>query len=367
MVYNIGSSRAKDVAACVAEATSKFNNPKLILFFSPVEHFAEYAALIHEKFPDSISMGATTIASFSHIDAEKDVLKVMGFENGISCSADVLEDVDKYPVKYIGRVKDCVQKVGNKKNTICLEFTTGLLCAEESVLAALNAALFKDHIPVFGGTAGDTGTATGTMVALNGSVRDRSTVFAIIHNEGGQIKIFRENIYTPVTGNILTVTRADSQTRTVYEYNHQPVAKVLSEEWGIPESQISTYLDSHPMGRLVGDEMFITANCAPTNNRGMTYHARMYDSSKVLALEPGNYKEIIAQTKAKIHAAIPRPSFSIMCHCLARTILFDSEGYLSEYAKDMGTVLGNYIGFSGYGEQSGEEHFNQTMTVAVFE
>ena len=56
-----------------------------------------------------------------------------------------------------------------------------------------------------------------------------------------------------------------------------------------------------------------------------------------------------------------------MCHCLARSILFDGDGYLQEYAKTMGSVLGNYVGFSGYGEQYGEQHFNQTMTFAVFE
>ena len=56
-----------------------------------------------------------------------------------------------------------------------------------------------------------------------------------------------------------------------------------------------------------------------------------------------------------------------MCHCLARTILFTNEGYLDEYSKEMHSVLGDYVGFSGYGEQYGSQHFNQTMTVAVFE
>lgn len=367
MEYNIGKSYNTDVERCVQEATARFRNPKLILFFSPVEHFEEYAALIHKKFPDSISMGATTIVAISKESADKKGLKAVGIESGISCSADVLEDVDKYPIKYVSRVKRCVDQVKNTKNTICLEFTTALLCAEESVLSALNTVLIERGIPVFGGTAGDEGTAKGTKVALNGIVRERSTVFAIIHNEGGAIRVYRENIYTPITGRVLTATKVDTQSRTVMQYNQQPAIKVFAEELGVSENQVSNYLDTNPMGRVVGDEMYITANCMMTGNKGMVYHARVYDNSKVVALKPADYREIVKETMRKIHADVPRPSFAIMCHCLARSILFDSEGYLPEYVKEMGTVLGDYVGFSGYGEQYGEQHFNQTMVVAVFE
>ncbi|NLL78509.1 MAG: hypothetical protein GX234_01630 [Clostridiales bacterium] len=367
MEYNIGVGKSRDAAACVQEATAKFRNPRLILFFSPIENFEQYTELMHQKFPDSVCMGATSIAMFHRDGAEKNVLKAVGIENGIRCSADVLENVDKYPIKYVERVKRCVDEVRDTRNTICLEFTTALLCAEESVLAALNSVLLDKGIPVFGGTAGDAGTATGTKVSLNGRVCEKSSVFAIIHNENGAIKVFRENIYKPMTGNILTVTKADGQKRTVYEYNHQPAAKMFAQELGVTESQVTGHFDTNPMGRVVGGEVYITANCSIVEKQGIMYHARVYNNSKLVVMEPDNYREIIAQTVQKIRQEVPRPSFAIMCHCLARTLLFDGDGYLTEYAKIMGSVLGNYIGFSGYGEQYGEENFNQTMIVAVFE
>ena len=367
MEYVIGSSRNTSPEQCVKEATYQFKNPKLIIFFSQVEHFGEYTSLMHAKFPDSICMGATTIAAFSKDGADKQGLKAMAFESGITCAADVLEDIDKYPIKYVERVKHCVDKVRNTQNTICLEFTTALLCAEESVLSTLNTILLDKKIPIIGGTAGDAGTATGTQVSLNGKVCERSTVFAIIHNDRGAAKVYRENIYEPITGNILTATRVNAQTRTVYEYNHQPATRVFAQELGIQENQITKYFDTNPVGRIVGNEMYITANCAIADNHGITYHARIYENSKIVVLKPSDYRNIVEQTMKKIHSEIANPSFSIMCHCLARTLLFDSEGYLQEYAKTMGSVLGEYIGFSGYGEQTGEQHFNQTMTVAVFE
>lgn len=366
MEYNIGSGSSSDVRQCVEEATRSFRQPKLILFFSPVDKFAEYAALIHEKFPTSVSLGATTIASLSKGGAAKRDLCTVGFENGIKCSADVLEDIDKYPIRYAERVKKCVDEVRETRNTICLAFTTALLCAEESVLAALNSVLFKYDIPVFGGTAGDMGNASGTMVAMNGRIREKSAVFAVIHNEGGAIKVFRENIYRPITGNVLTATKVDRRSRTVLEYNNQPAAHVFARELGVAEHELASYLDTNPIARLVGDEQYITANCSISAQAAITYHARVYENSKVMVLKPADYRDIMQETIAKIHNDMPRTSFSLMCHCLARSILFEGDRFLNEYAQIMGQALGNYVGFSGYGEQTGEQHFNQTMTVAVF-
>lgn len=367
MEYNVGIGKSGNAAACVQEATAKFRQPKLILFFSPTPDFEQYTALIHEKFPDSVCMGMTSIAMFGRDGAQKNVLKAVGIEKGIVCSAGVLEEIDKYPIKYVERVKKCVDDVRHTKNTICLEFTTALLCAEESVLAALNAVLMDKGIPVFGGTAGDAGAATGTFVSLNGKIYGKSSVFAIIHNEGGAVKLFRENIYRPKSDNILTVTKADVKKRIVYEYNNRQAAKVFAEELGVSESQIDQYFGTNPMGRIVGEELYIAANNARTENQGIMYHAKIYGNSRVVTLEPDNYKEIIPQTMEKIRREAPRPSFAILCHCLARTVLFDHDGYLSEYASLMGTVLGDYIGFSGYGEQCGEQNFNHTMIAAVFE
>ncbi len=367
MKYQIGKSGNSQPESCVNEATRSFHNPKLILYFSPVNHFHEYSELLHEKYPDTICMGATTIACISKDGASSSGLMAVGIESGISCSAGVLEDADTYPIKYTDRIENCVKQLGNRNNSICLEFTTALKCAEESVLSALNSVLSDYNIPVFGGSAGDDASGAVTYVALNGKVYENSSTFCLIHNESGSIHIFRENIYKPLTGNILTATKVDYITRTVKEYDHKPAAQVFAKELGVPESEISKYLDINPMGRIVGDDIYITANCAPTPDHGMTYHARVYNNSRLLVLTADDYREVIAHTKEKIRKEVPKPSFAIMCHCLARTVMFSSANYLQDYVKEMGEVLGDYVGFSGYGEQLGHQQFNQTMSVIVFE
>lgn len=367
MRYHIGRGKSFQAELCVKEATKDFDNPKLILYYSPVDKFTEYTRLMYEKYPDSICMGATTIVSIGKDGASKTDLMAVGIEQGITCSAGVLEDADTYPVKYVKRVEDCVKKLGSRSNSICLEFTTALRCAEESVLSTLNSVLLDYNIPVFGGSAGDDTSGVATYVALNGKVYENSSVFCLIHNEAGPIHLFRENIYKPVTGNILTATKVDYVTRTVKEYNHLPATQVFAAELGVSESEITKYFDTNPMGRIIGEEMYITANCAKTQERGITYHARVYNNSRLMVLEPDDYHEVVERTKERIRKEVPHPSFAIMCHCLARTLLFDGDGYLQDYVKDMGSVLGDYIGFSGYGEQLGRQQFNQTMSVIVFE
>lgn len=367
MKYEIGKSKSSNPEICVKEACSRFQKPKLILYYSTVEHFDEYTKLIANQFPESICMGATTLVEITKEGADKTGLMAVGIESGITCCADVLEQADTYPIKYVERVEKCAKKVGYSSNSVCLEFTTAFHCAEESVLSTLNSVLLNYNIPVFGGTAGDDTSGVNTFVGLNGKVYENSAVFAIIHNEQGKIHFFRENIYKPATGHVLVATKVDYVKRTVMEYNHEPAAKVFAKELGVDENQINKYLDTNPMGRVVGNEMYITANCAPAKDHGMTYHARIYNNSRVVLLEPAGYRNVIEETMEKIRREVPNPSFAIMCHCLARTLLFESEGYMQEYAKKMGQVLGDYVGFSGYGEQMGRHQFNQTMAVIIFE
>lgn len=367
MKYHIGRGKSPQAETCVNEATGSFQNPKLILYYSPADRFGEYTQLLHSKFPNSICMGATTIVSIGKDGASKTGLMAVGIEQGITCSAGVLEDADTYPIKYVDRVENCVKQLGVKSNSICLEFTTALKCAEESVLSTLNSVLLDYNIPVFGGSAGDDTSGVVTYVGLNGKVYENSSVFCLIHNESGPIHVYRENIYKPITGNILTATKVDYVNRTVKEYDHQPAAQVFARELGVSENEIGKYLDTNPMGRIIGEEMYITANCAQTQDRGMTYHARVYNNSRLVVLGPDDYHEVIERTKEKIRREVPKPSFAIMCHCLARTLLFEGDGYLQKYVKEMGEVLGDYVGFSGYGEQLGRQQFNQTMSVIVFE
>jgi hypothetical protein len=368
MRYKIGRSTNKDAVLAIKEAAAGLNAPKLIWFTSGDHEFAQCTKAMHEMFPRSIVIGTTTFAAFCKNGVFKDTLLVLGIEEGIECCADVLEEVDKYPLKYVDRVKRCANQIGSSvgDNTICFEVTTALLSCEELVLSTLNAVLEKKNIAVFGGSAGDKGVAEKTLVSLNGVVYDKACVFALIKNLGGAIKLYRENIYKP-TRHHFKATKVDVRKRCVYEYDNKPAAKVTAEALGTTVGDLGKYLDSHPLGRIIGDDMYITANQSVVNNSGMAYHARIYNNSEMVLLEPDNYKEVLKRTKEQIKREVKKPSLSLMVHCLARSMLFENDGYLNNFAKEMETALGDYVGFSGYGEQLRQQHFNQTMVLAVFE
>jgi len=366
MNYKVGKSSKSDLKEAISEATMGLESPKLILFFSDVKHFEVYAEKMKDKFKNSIILGSTTFAAFCRDGAYKDTLLVMGIEDGIECYADVLEEVDKYPLKYVDRVTDCINKFHDTTNTVCFEISTALISCEELVLSTLNSALAEKKIPLFGGSAGDHGRAEKTMISFNGRVYNNACAFVIIKNLGGKIRLYRENIYKPTT-HYFTATKVDVRNRIVYEYDNRPAAKVIVEALNTTIEDLPKYLDSYPLGRIIGDDMYITANQMVTKDNGMSYHARIYNNSKMVLLEPDDYRKVINETIEQVKKDVPNPSLAIMINCLARSMLFEKDGYLNEFAKKMSGALGDYVGFAGYGEQLKEQHFNQTMVLAVFE
>lgn len=366
MNYRVGKSSKSEVNEAISEATSGFTAPKLILFFSDIKYFENYTILLKKKFSGSIIMGATTFAGFCKNGAYKDSITIIGIEDGIECYADVLEEVDRYPLKYVERITNCVEKFSNVTNTVCFEISTGLIGCEELVLSTFNSVLDSKKIPLFGGTAGDHGKAEKTMISLNGTVYDNACVFVMIKNLGGKIKLYRENIYKP-TKHYFTATKVDVKNRIVHEYDNKPAAKVTAEALGTTIEELPKYLDCYPLGRIIGGDMYITANQMVTKNNGMAYHARVYNNSKMVLLEPDDYKTVLNDSIDKVKKDIPNPSLVIMVNCLARSILFEQDGYINEFAKKVGNAVGDYIGFAGYGEQLDQQHFNQTMVLAVFE
>lgn len=366
MKYKIGKSSKSDFEEAVDEASQGLVSPKLILYFSEVERFEGYTKKLSEKFKNSIILGATTFAGFCKDGAYKDSLLMIGIEDGIECYADVLEEVNSYPLKYVERIIGCADKFRNTANTVCFEISTALISCEELVLSTFNSVLEERGIPLFGGSSGDKGRAEKTIISYNGTVYSNACAFVMIKNLGGKVKLYRENIYKP-TAHYFTATKVDVRKRIVYEYDNRPAAKVTAEALNTTVAELPKYLDSYPLGRIIGSDMYITANQMVTANNGMSYHARVYNNSKMVLLEPDDYKKVIDKTIQKIKKDIPKPSFSIMINCLARSMLFEKDGFINEFAKKMSSALGDYVGFAGYGEQLNQQHFNQTMVLAVFE
>ena len=355
---------------CVEEAVKDFRNPVIIFFFSGEKHFREYARLINETFPKTICIGCSSHRSIDNSGFEKDVLKAVAIEEGIVCSAGVIEKADNLALEYADKVRQCLNEVGETHNTICVEFTVPNRLAEEYALMALNSVLLKNEIPVIGGSAANTGKVDNTdecFISLNGEIYPNGCVYAIIHNINGRILLCRENIYEPLTGNTFTATKANAITRTVMTYNDRQAADVYAEELGVPKADIAKYFFHYPMGRTEGDEIYVTAVQGEGSNGSLRHLARIYEGTKLMVMKEGDFRKITSNTIKGVLREIQNPSLVLIFNCLARTIFFKEQNYLDEYGKMLAEAFPRSIGFSCMSEQLGTKNFNCTMLLAIFE
>lgn len=369
-VFGVGKNK-EDARLCVQEAVSDFKDPKLIIFFSGEIHFREYTEIIHEMFPNAVCIGCSSYRTCNSRDTDKDVLEVMAVESGVICAGGVIEKADNFALVYADKVRECMNEVGKTENTVCIEFTAPYKRAEEYALMALNSVLLRNEIPVIGGTAAnshaDSGDFEEAYLSLNGEIYTEGCVFAIIHNLGGGIHLFRENIYEPLTGREFTATKANDITRTVMTYNDLPAAEVYAGELQVPASRISKYFFHYPVGRCDEETTYLTAIMEEGSYGSLKHLARIHEGTKMMVMKEGDYEKITVQTIEDIKSKIPNPSLVIMFHCVARTILFENTGYINEYQRRLSEAFPNLIGFSCLGEQLGTKNFNHTMMLAVFE
>ncbi len=360
-----------DARQCVLEAVREFEDPRMILFFAGERNFREYARIIYGMFPNALCMGCSTYRTWNFRGTGKEVLNVVALEGGVVCSAGVIEKADNYALSYADNVRSCLDEVKDTENTVCVEFTVPYKRAEEYALMALNSVLLRHGIPVVGGTAanscGDMGTSQEAYVSLNGEVYPGGCVFALIHNQEGGISFFRENIYEPLTGRELAVTKANNITRTIMTYDDAPALEVYAGELGVPLDEIRKYFFHYPMGRCVDKETFVTAIQEEGSNCSMRFHARVHEGTKMMVMKEGDYKAITRRTMEEVKDRIPNPSLVLMFHCVARTVLFEDNGYIEEYGKALAEEFPNFIGLDCLGEQFGTKNFNHTMMLVVFE
>lgn len=340
--------------------------PKLILFFSTNLRFYYYASRLNEEFPDSVVVGAVSGSILSSDGIGDNGLSAIAIFEGIECEAGMIHDISKYPMKYAAEVTENAKKLSTTENTICLEFTTALLNAEELIMDTLLVGLKGMDIPIIGSSTAASDGNIMTYVSLNGQVYSEGCVYLLIHNNNGRIGVFKENMYKP-TGFEFTVTDVDCDDRLIYEFDNRQAAGFLSDKLSMKRDMLPEYLHMHPLGRYIDKDIYITAVDSIEKNGALSCHARVYNRTKFALMEPDNYKEVWDRTAWCIREKYENISFSILINCNARTEIFKEEGILSDFSNKLIDAYGAYIGVSGMGEQFMGVHTNQTMVLAVFE
>ncbi|MDO5572824.1 MAG: FIST N-terminal domain-containing protein [bacterium] len=340
--------------------------PKLLVFFSDTAHFAYYTEELHKKYPDAEMIGSTAYDMLSSKGHSGAALSVLAVSEGIECTGGIIMDAPRYPGKHTGVIRECVKRLTSTENCCCFEITTAYGYCEEIVQDTFRGVLEEMNIPVFGGTAGNAGETARSYVSYNGRVYAEACAFMFIRNECGRIRLFSENLFRP-TEQFFSVTDVNCEERTVYEFDGKPAARVIAKALGVSTKELPQLLPSHPLGRLVNGNIYVTGHNEVLPSGALTYYSRIYNHTMMVLLTPGDPFTAQLDTFKRIHDEVKQFRFVLVINCFLRSCMLEQQGVYNEYIEKLQGGLGQYIGFSGNGEQMNFEHLNQTMLVAVFE
>ncbi len=345
----------KSQSGNLKEAVKGLNNPKLLILMSNAEQFEAHVKELEELFPGVPSIGCVGISYDVHI-VEKGV-GVAAFTENVTAVTNVLEEVSKMPVKYIERLEQDVRKIGaSEKDTVCMDICTG---NDACVLTTMYSVLGNKNISLVGGT-GDA-----AKVSLNGRVYTDACVYALVKNQGGKVKVYKENLYKPMAGYRFIASKADRSRYYLGELNGRPAKQVYEDALQIQEKDIGTQTFKNPFGKMNGQDMCIISIKEVSGN-GLCFFRQVNDSDVLNLLEIQDYEKVVSDTIQNIRQDFKHISGVFSINCYFRYLLFSQEKHLDHYLEVMGR-LGSHAGFFGFGEHYNQQFVNQTMTCVVFE
>lgn len=364
--YASGFTREECLEKILSKINAEGRKPILLLFASESMIFTWASEEISKAFPDSVCMGVSTGISITDKNCGLKGISALAVFEGIEVSADVILDVTSYPMKHAGRVRSALDALSSFENTVCMEFTTSMANCEEIVLDTFRSELESRNISVFGSSSSAPADGLMTYVSLNGKVYSEGCVFALIHNLNGRVLLYKENMYRP-TRNFFTATDVDCEDRKVYEFNNRPAVVVLSEALDVPAPELEKQFDSHPLGRMIQDDILITDACEITEDGAISYYARIYNHTKMVLLEPDNIYEVWERTRNDIINSGIKAEFGFVVNCWTRSKVFMNQCIFDEFVDSVNEICPCFMGCSGLGEQMDYEHLNQTCVFALFE
>lgn len=337
------------------EAVRGLDRPKLIMLMSNNEQFDAHVRELEELYPQVPSIGCIGMSYDTGV-VEKGV-GVIAFSDGISATANVLEHVSAMPVKYIQRLEADVKNInGSEKDTVCIDFCTG---NDACALTTIYSVLQRRNISLVGGT-GDAG-----KVSVNGSIYEDAVVYALVKNQGGKVKAYKENIYRKMGDYRFIASKTDRSKYIIGELNGKSAKQVYQDILHVTEKEILTQTFKNPFGKINGDDTCIIS-IKEVDGNALACFRQVNDSDVLILLELADYKQVVRDTIQQIQRDFNRISGVFSVNCLFRYLLFNDNNYMKEYLQEM-SALGSHAGLVGYGEHYNNRFVNQSMTCVVFE
>ncbi len=339
----------------LSEAVRNLDSPQFIMLLSNNAQFEEHVKALEKLYPGIPSIGCIGMSYDTRV--VENGVGIIAFSGGVSATANVLEQVSVMPVKYIDRLEADIRKInGSKQDTVCIDFCSG---NDACVLTTLYTSLRSRGIQLVGGT-GD-----GGKVSANGKVYEDSAAYALVRNQNGRVKTYKENIYHQMGNYRFIASNTDRANYIIGSLNGNPAKQVYQSILHVTDQQILTQTFKNPFGKLNGDDTCIVS-IKEVNGNSLACFRQVNDSDVLVLLELGDYRAIVDKTIADICRDFPKRSAVFSVNCLFRYKLFTEQRYMATYLQEM-AKLGSHAGLVGYGEHYNNQFVNQSMTCVVFE
>lgn len=349
--------------AAVHQAVQGLTSPSAILFMASYEHFKETASRLKELFPDTPCIG-TIGTRLVNGQVDDSGLAVLGFFSDVKIRCGIITEASRCPVAGTTQLLKQIAEISpGTDDTVCVEYCIG---SEEKLVTTFTSCLETKGIHLAGGTVFGVPDGKPPVVAYNGELYEDACVYALIKNTTGKIRVYKENIYEKTSAQSHFATKVDVSRKALIELDGKPAADVYSAELGIPRDKIVDNVLVNPMGRAVGNQVFISSMNGMDTDGTLTNYKRINKNDCIYFLSLGDYKATEQQTRQQIQQDASHISLVLSIDCIYRYLLYEKEGYFSTYAKDMAS-LGPHLGIVGGGEQYNNQHVNQTMVCVVFE
>lgn len=359
----VGTSSKTNMTDAVGEACRSINDPKLLIVFVANDKLKEVAELLAQRYPKAQCIGSSGTSFYNGKDMGQQLV-ITAFLSGIEAVAGVIEHVSTMPLLSIESIQKNVSAIApGTDNTVCIEFCTN---SEEKLVTTLSAGIGNKKVSIIGGTVFGYAQGECGHVCVNGKTYDDACAYVLIRNTTGKIKTYRENIYGKYNDHVHIATKVNREKRELIQLDGRSTADVYTEETGIARNKIVDSVLEYPLGRLVGDEMFIASMYEIGNNGSFINYKQVNENDTIYVLQLLDYQKIMQDTLAKIKAEMGHISLVLSADCVYRYMLFGNKNYLETYLKDMSS-LGEHVGIVAGGEQYNNQHVNQTMVCSVFE
>ena len=189
--------------------------------------------------------------------------------------------------------------------------------------------------------------------------------YAVVKNEGGKVKTYKENLYAPRDNVQLIASKTDKSKYYLGELNGRPAKQVYMQLTGAPESDVVNQTFKNPFGKMMGDDVCIVS-LKDVSGTGLILYRQINDSDILTILEMRDMSEVAQNTIDNIRRDFSKVSAIFSVNCIFRYLVFQEQGGLSTYLNKIGT-LGPSCGLVGFGEHYNTQFVNQTMTCVVFE